>query len=151
MEDIQENFARQDEPEAVCILSIIYAVRAVLMSSQGQEIRQDRLYFFQFPSPFPTFVAKPSSASEDTDVAAPSDAGSPKKVTFSPDVKPEAGAGPSKPSAEATPETQTESKVDGTIGHLEIYRSGAVKMRLQNGIVLDVRAPIGSSVCRVNF
>jgi DNA-directed RNA polymerase III subunit RPC4 len=29
--------------------------------------------------------------------------------------------------------------VDGVIGKLEIYQSGAVKMRLANGIVLDVR------------
>lgn len=30
--------------------------------------------------------------------------------------------------------------VDGEIGKLEIYQSGAVKMRLANGIVLDVSA-----------
>ena len=30
--------------------------------------------------------------------------------------------------------------IDGEIGKLEIYQSGAVKMRLANGIVLDVSA-----------
>ena len=30
--------------------------------------------------------------------------------------------------------------VDGVIGQLEIYQSGAVKMRLANGILLDVSA-----------
>jgi DNA-directed RNA polymerase III subunit RPC4 len=32
--------------------------------------------------------------------------------------------------------------VDGVIGQLEIYRSGAVKMRLANGILLDVRVAL---------
>lgn len=35
--------------------------------------------------------------------------------------------------------TQQETHVDGLIGQLEIYESGAVKMRLHNGILLDVR------------
>lgn len=30
-------------------------------------------------------------------------------------------------------------KIDGIIGRLEIYQSGAVRMRLANGILLDVR------------
>jgi len=34
--------------------------------------------------------------------------------------------------------TPTKEELDGVIGHLEIYRSGARKMRLANGIVLDV-------------
>jgi len=29
-------------------------------------------------------------------------------------------------------------KVDGVIGHIEVYRSGTVKMHLGNGIVLNV-------------
>ena len=36
---------------------------------------------------------------------------------------------------DAAPE---EEKVDGTVGQLEIYRSGAVKMRIGKDIVLDV-------------
>jgi DNA-directed RNA polymerase III subunit RPC4 len=36
--------------------------------------------------------------------------------------------------------------VDGRIGQLEIYQSGAVKMRLENGILLDVsRAVFGTT------
>ena len=34
--------------------------------------------------------------------------------------------------------------VDGVIGNLEIYQSGAVKMRLANGILLDVSAAFGT-------
>jgi DNA-directed RNA polymerase III subunit RPC4 len=37
--------------------------------------------------------------------------------------------------------TEPDPKVEGVIGHLEVYRSGVVKMRLGNGIVLDVREP----------
>jgi len=35
---------------------------------------------------------------------------------------------------------ELEPKVDGVIGQLEVHRSGAVKMRLGNGIVMDVTA-----------
>ena len=38
------------------------------------------------------------------------------------------------------PAGEVQLVTDGTIGHLEVYRSGAVKIRLANGIVLDVAA-----------
>lgn len=68
-----------------------------------------------------------------------------KKVTFASDVKSASGA--STPSATPVPETKKAegdakkdevNKLDGVIGRLEIYQSGAVKMRLENGILLDV-------------
>ncbi|KAJ7583421.1 RNA polymerase III RPC4-domain-containing protein [Mycena floridula] len=106
LEDIMENFM----PE--------YSA-----PSSDADIRQDRLYFFQFPSPFPDF--QPAKAADvDVEMVEPS---SSKKVTFAPDTKP----------AEI-PEEKGGVELDGVIGHLDIYRSGAVKMRLQNGIVLDV-------------
>lgn len=65
-------------------------------------------------------------------------------MTFAPDVKPD-------PSGSVTPVDKTPvdlteddglpkppTHLDGIIGQLEIYRSGAVKMRLKNGILLDV-------------
>ncbi|ETW79122.1 hypothetical protein HETIRDRAFT_323441, partial [Heterobasidion irregulare TC 32-1] len=55
-----------------------------------------------------------------------------KKVTFAEDVKPAATE-----NAEAE---QGPVPVDGVIGQLEIHRSGAVKMRLADGIVMDVSA-----------
>jgi DNA-directed RNA polymerase III subunit RPC4 len=43
------------------------------------------------------------------------------------------------PGIQVGPEASKETpKVDGVIGHVEIYRSGTVKMRLGNGIVLNV-------------
>ncbi|KAG5722158.1 DNA-directed RNA polymerase III subunit rpc4 [Termitomyces sp. T112] len=105
-------------------------------NEQDSDLREERLYLFQFPSPFPTFV------SPDINLPAPAEnvvmaEGTPtKKVAFADNVKSEAGT-PDAPSAET--ET-TQSKVDGVIGRLEVYRSGAVKMRLANGIVLDVTA-----------
>lgn len=35
--------------------------------------------------------------------------------------------------------------VDGAIGQLEIYQSGAVKMRLADGILLDVSCAFGTT------
>ena len=98
-------------------------------------MRQERLYFFQFPAPFPTFVSEPPTHS-DTDKSEPDNApgNESKRVSFSADTKPPA----------AVPEDVDKEKppahVDGGIGQLEIYQSGAVKMRLANGILLDVSA-----------
>lgn len=63
-----------------------------------------------------------------------------RKVSFAADTKPPAPAsGSTMPGTQAGPEASKESpKVDGVIGHIEVYRSGAVKMRLGNGIVLNV-------------
>ncbi|KAJ3737437.1 RNA polymerase III RPC4-domain-containing protein [Lentinula guzmanii] len=90
------------------------------------------LYLFQFPSPFPTFSKKRSdNVQEETPLTQAS-----KKVTFAPDVKVETEVQPSSRGPSAPAETKEE--LDGVIGHLEVYRSGARKIRLGNGIVLDV-------------
>ena len=99
-------------------------------------MKQERLYFFQFPTPFPTFVSPTSTHSEPSEkVNAPtSDV---KHVSFSADTKPPA------PVPEDVDKEKPPAHVDGVIGHLEIYQSGAVKMRLANGILLDVSALSG--------
>lgn len=56
-------------------------------------------------------------------------------MTFSDDTKPPA---PDAPQDQAGGKNTAE-KVDGVVGQLEVYESGAVKMRLANGIVMDVR------------
>ncbi|KAF8216323.1 RNA polymerase III RPC4-domain-containing protein [Mycena galopus ATCC 62051] len=126
-EDLIEHFARQ-EPVA-----------------EDPSLREERLYFFQFPSPFPTF-APPAAADVDV-VPEPEAAADPstKRVSFADDVKP--GSVPSSargsmapPDAPAAPKVEETPLIDGIIGSLEVYRSGAVKMRLQNGILLDVTA-----------
>ena len=63
----------------------------------------------------------------------------PKKVTFATPDGPGSGTTtptmkPDDPMAEKFPDPP----VDGIIGQLELYRSGAIKMRLSNGILLDV-------------
>jgi len=63
----------------------------------------------------------------------------PKKVTFATPDGP--GSGTTTPSAkpeDSAPEKVTAPSVDGIIGQLELYRSGAVKIRLANDILLDV-------------
>jgi len=119
------------------------------------------LYFFQFPSPFPTFLMpktlddsedkRPERMDIDTEVASSNavpSAEEPKRVrdtppqspviarkksvSFAPETKPPAPS----PAASATEEWA----VDGVIGELLIYQSGIVKMRLGDGIVMDVTA-----------
>ncbi|KAH0836644.1 RNA polymerase III RPC4-domain-containing protein [Lanmaoa asiatica] len=107
--------------------------------------RQERLYFFQFPEPFPTFVstsAPTPESSREMDVNT-SDQGPStlkRKVSFAADTKPPASASePTIPATQVGSEASKETpKVDGVIGHIEVYRSGTVKMRLGNGIVLNV-------------
>lgn len=63
-----------------------------------------------------------------------------RKVSFAADVKPPGPSG-EPPHASTAPEvekTKEPPRVDGLIGQLEVYRSGAVKMRLGNGIIMDV-------------
>lgn len=107
--------------------------------SEDLSLRQERLYFFQFPSPFPTFVSKSTETAdvpgEQSHVPEPQV----KHVSFSADTKPPASV------PEDVDKDQPPPHVDGVIGQLEIYKSGAVKMRLANGILLDVTAATQSS------
>ncbi|KAH7890746.1 RNA polymerase III RPC4-domain-containing protein [Phlebopus sp. FC_14] len=125
LEDLIEDFAMQAD------------------RGQDEGIRQERLLFFQFPEPFPTFVSNatpshgPPSADVDTSEQGPSNAKQ-YKVSFAADVKP-----PAPVTGSATPSVATDAptkapKVDGIIGQLEVYRSGTVKMRLDNGIVMKI-------------
>jgi DNA-directed RNA polymerase III subunit RPC4 len=66
-----------------------------------------------------------------------------KKVTFAADVKPEASTSQASVVPEVTGPKVSE-RVSGAIGRLEVYRSGAVKMRLTNNILLDVLVPSAS-------
>lgn len=63
-----------------------------------------------------------------------------RKVSFAADTKPAAStSGSTITENQVGPEAPKETpKVDGVIGHIEVYRSGMVKMRLGNGIVLNV-------------
>ncbi|KAI0792122.1 RNA polymerase III RPC4-domain-containing protein [Abortiporus biennis] len=101
-------------------------------------IRQERLYFFQFPEPFPKFVSNSTSVVGVDD--SPEDGT--KKVTFAEDTKPPAAAatptGTPAPTQIKKEPSEGQQKTDGVIGQLEVYRSGAVKMRVGNGIVYDI-------------
>ncbi|KZV72232.1 hypothetical protein PENSPDRAFT_742865 [Peniophora sp. CONT] len=102
-----------------------------------------KLLLFQFPEPFPIFTARPPTPPPDAVSAPPADpkgkgkAPEKKGVSFAQGTKP--GQATAKtPAEEAAPEEQ--EYFDGVIGQLEVHRSGAVKMRLANGIVMDVTA-----------
>lgn len=124
LEDIIEDFAAQ------------------ISSDADSALREERLYFFRFPSPFPTYLpglVDPSPISVDVEMP---DAAAAKSVTFAIDVKPPSPTPSSSrltPSVVASDPAKPEA-LDGVIGQLEVYRSGAVKIRLDNGILLDVNS-----------
>jgi DNA-directed RNA polymerase III subunit RPC4 len=101
------------------------------MQQDHQSLRQERLYFFQFPAPFPAFFSQSSAQSDPGGKSIVSESPG-KRVSFSEDTKPPASA------PEDVDEEKLPAHVDGVIGQLEIYQSGAVKMRLANDILLDV-------------
>ncbi|KAH9935927.1 RNA polymerase III RPC4-domain-containing protein [Epithele typhae] len=123
LEDIIDDFAQKQEQ--------------IDEPSFGQEL----LYFFQFPEPFPVFEPRPAPPTADAKGKGRADPGngeeSTKKVTFAEDTKPPAhgGSGP-----DASEKAAEDTKLDGVVGQLEIYESGAVKMRLKNGILMDITA-----------
>ena len=111
--------------------------------SQDTDIRQERLYFFQFPEPFPVFQSQNAQTNADIKGKAKADSAageeSAKKVTFAEDTKPPAAVPAASADGQAATDKAAESStVDGVIGQLEIYESGTVKMRMRNGIVMDV-------------
>ncbi|OJT01890.1 hypothetical protein TRAPUB_7667 [Trametes pubescens] len=112
-------------------------------NDEETDIRQERLYFFQFPNPFPVFRAPeaPPTATKGKDKAEDGSDEAGKKVTFAEDTKPPAPAAAAAAGASGAAEkTEEQPKVDGVVGQLEIYESGAVKLRLPNGILMDVTA-----------
>ncbi len=110
----------------------------MLITEQDATIRQERLYFFQFPEPFPVFQSRHTQQNADAKGKGKAEPATgedpPKKVTFAEDTKPPAVDAPG---ADKDKEEES-STVDGVIGQLEIYESGTVKMRMRNGIVMDV-------------
>jgi DNA-directed RNA polymerase III subunit RPC4 len=145
IEDIVHDFDTNAD-EQVCGLR--HALLCVSdYGRQESDFRSEKLLLFQFPLPFPEFTG-PTQDTSQTPVVETSTDPKPdpkpvekgKKVSFAPDVKSEAGSGPSTPatvSDAATPAPE-KSTLDGAIGQLEIHRSGAVKMRLDNGMLFDV-------------
>jgi DNA-directed RNA polymerase III subunit RPC4 len=105
---------------------------------QDQGLRQERLYFFQFPAPFPTFVSELPTHSDKSEPPGNTPETESKRVSFSADTKPPAPV----PVPEDVDKEKPPAYVDGVIGQLEIYQSGAVKMRLADGILLDVRVSL---------
>ncbi|RPD64407.1 hypothetical protein L226DRAFT_533687 [Lentinus tigrinus ALCF2SS1-7] len=128
LEDIIDDFALTQEQQ----------------QEEDTDIRQERLYFFQFPEPFPAFQSR--HPQENADIkgkgkAEPGTSEDPaKKVTFADDTKPPAPAAGATGAAAAAEKATEHPTVDGVVGQLEIYESGAVKMRMPNGIVYDVTA-----------
>jgi len=115
LEDIVEDFANQANMETV------------------EGAREEKLYLFQFPTPFPTFSSEMSTVSASDQIPAVEG----KKVSFAADTKPDRSS--SSPSVVPSEPKKVEP-ISGVIGQLEIYRSGTVKIRLSNDILLNLNA-----------
>ena len=105
---------------------------------------EDRLYFFQFPHYLPRFTHQKQESSS-VPVEPPTGEPSAKKVSFAADTKPAATSDSSRPST-APLESIWEEPVDGIIGQLEVYKSGAIKIRLTNGALLEVGPISGTPI-----
>ncbi|KAF5336184.1 hypothetical protein D9611_006268 [Ephemerocybe angulata] len=141
--DLSESEEEEEEPELEDVIEDF--ATQVNIDSEDASLREERLYLFQFPTPFPTFLPNPKPSegelpAEDGDVEM---GDATKKVSFGPDVKPPADEKPT-PATSRTASTapsdapKPEEPLDGVVGRLEVYRSGAVKIRLGDDIVLDV-------------
>ncbi|KAF5316387.1 hypothetical protein D9619_006187 [Psilocybe cf. subviscida] len=131
----------EDEDELEDIIED-FATQTIEEENADSALREDRLFFFQFPAPFPKFMSKNVAAMDvDTAALAPAGDAAGKKVSFAADVKPDVASLSSRtPSVVPSEEAKEAVPVDGVIGQLEVYKSGAVKIRLANGILLDVSA-----------
>ncbi|KAI0704293.1 RNA polymerase III RPC4-domain-containing protein [Cytidiella melzeri] len=139
-----------DSEEEEELEDIIHDFASRLDTDLDDSTRQELLYFFQFPSPFPKFFSASSASAEEkgnvkgahTETGSLDTAG--KKVSFAPRAEPAPTAvaygqnTPAQPGADTKQVSGLHEKVEGIIGQLEMYASGTVKMRLANGIVLDV-------------
>jgi DNA-directed RNA polymerase III subunit RPC4 len=102
-----------------------------------------RMYLFQFPEPFPTFI-RPAPAEEPKPESPRG-----KRVTFAEDVK--EGKEEKYSSSHVKKDKEAPGPLEGIIGQLDILASGAVRMRLGNDMVFDVSWS-GPSHCRnLNF
>jgi DNA-directed RNA polymerase III subunit RPC4 len=136
LDDVLEEFLHFQDDDGVCTFptAVLFATNA----SVTQTTIQDKLYFFQFPTPFPTFLPLPTSEIMDVEMEPPnpssSTSGPRKSVSFANGSRP--GVPDEPPAPDEKPKVAP--PIDGVIGQLEMYKSGAVKMRLGNGIVMDV-------------
>ncbi|KAI0320859.1 RNA polymerase III RPC4-domain-containing protein [Amylostereum chailletii] len=122
----------EDEEEMEDLIDDFAA--ASVEPDDSPDLHHERLFIFQFPDPFPTFVPKDTSG--DVKGKGKASETAPKRVSFTQDTKPAVNV-----AGEGDADKETEEQfVDGIIGQLEVHQSGAVKMRLANGILMEVAA-----------
>lgn len=126
MEDLAEHFTRKN------------ALRDIEVDDTAEP-----LFFFQFPHPFPSFAPNIDMTNDEPmqpegEAKKPTDdeKGKAKSVSWAADVKvKEEADGSEKEKQKASP-----GGSEGIAGKLEVYKSGAVKIRFGEDIVMDVTA-----------
>ncbi|KZV99956.1 hypothetical protein EXIGLDRAFT_697055 [Exidia glandulosa HHB12029] len=135
-------------------------VRAVTGKQDDMEIvsLSQELFIFQFPRPFPTFQPSTPAPVDAMDVDRPSSPSAAKPAIKSDKAKgKEKAPDPArhvsfadevKPLVEDEDGVKKEVKktpLDGLIGQLEVYDDGSIKMRLGDGILMNVSAATPAS------
>ena len=103
-------------------------------------MRQERLYFFQFPQPFPVFQSRHATQNADVKGKGRAEPGTgddaTKKVTFAEDTKPPAAQQSSEKAAEA-------AKVDVGLGHANV---GEEQPGSEDGLGEDVEDSVSNDL-----
>ncbi|KAJ7760388.1 RNA polymerase III RPC4-domain-containing protein [Mycena metata] len=143
-EDLIEHFARQENVNEEVHSNFARVSRSYISQDPVFARREDSISSNSRVRSLPLSRRKP--AIPEVVPEPPAEVAEPpaKRVSFADDTKPGSLPGSARGSM-APPETvpvkvEENPVIDGIIGTLEVYRSGAVKMRLQNGILLDVTA-----------
>lgn len=109
----------------------------------------EKLYFFQFPSPFPTFapaqddiIDVDAPETPETGQKSPESKGKAKAVSWAAGVKKEEEDDKSR--VRDNSKNPHASQIDGVIGQMEMYSNGEVKIRLGEGVLMTV------SLCRTS-
>jgi DNA-directed RNA polymerase III subunit RPC4 len=97
--------------------------------------RREQLFSFQFPAPSPEFSLGPFWTAQSS---ADLEAASTRKVTFAAGISTQPVMSSSGAIKHSDSEVKDSDSVDGVIGQLELYRNGIAKLRLANGVLLEV-------------
>ncbi|KAG8945616.1 hypothetical protein FRC04_000663 [Tulasnella sp. 424] len=138
------DLSESEEEEEVEDLAEHFARKTAFLGVEVDETAEP-LYFFQFPHPFPSFVPDIDMTKDEamqvdgeSKKANDDDKAKSKSVTWAADVKVKEDADAD--AAETEKQKTFPGGSEGVAGEIEVYKSGAVKMRFGKDIVMDITA-----------